>query len=129
MPAHPRFPIAPDHDSNGPHDLLQRRSCWLHLLKLGGTVIGTVATGTVRHEAHPSHAGPLPDRVAGVLCVGKWTSMGRSEEHTSELQSLMRISYAVFCLKKKNQTRLYTYSSIFSAIIFSDYIKSDKIQL
>src|SRR3546814_9783272 len=29
----------------------------------------------------------------------------RSEEHTSELQSLMRISYAVFCLKKKKQTR------------------------
>src|SRR3546814_5934580 len=29
----------------------------------------------------------------------------RSEEHTSELQSLMRISYAVFCLKKKNQTQ------------------------
>src|SRR3546814_4545286 len=28
-------------------------------------------------------------------------SLGRSEEHTSELQSLMRISYAVFCLKKK----------------------------
>src|SRR3546814_3400505 len=30
----------------------------------------------------------------------------RSEEHTSELQSLMRISYAVFCLKKKNNKRL-----------------------
>src|SRR3546814_8227137 len=30
---------------------------------------------------------------------------GRSEEHTSELQSLMRISYAVFCLKKKNTKR------------------------
>src|SRR3546814_8402882 len=29
----------------------------------------------------------------------------RSEEHTSELQSLMRISYAVFCLKKKNKKR------------------------
>src|SRR3546814_2085937 len=29
----------------------------------------------------------------------------RSEEHTSELQSLMRISYAVFCLKKKNEDR------------------------
>src|SRR3546814_7086079 len=29
----------------------------------------------------------------------------RSEEHTSELQSLMRISYAVFCLKKKNQRK------------------------
>src|SRR3546814_974045 len=31
----------------------------------------------------------------------------RSEEHTSELQSLMRISYAVFCLKKKKQTIVY----------------------
>src|SRR3546814_9429005 len=31
--------------------------------------------------------------------------VGRSEEHTSELQSLMRISYAVFCLKKKTKTK------------------------
>src|SRR3546814_2589145 len=31
--------------------------------------------------------------------------LARSEEHTSELQSLMRISYAVFCLKKKNNTQ------------------------
>src|SRR3546814_8653785 len=31
----------------------------------------------------------------------------RSEEHTSELQSLMRISYAVFCLKKKNKNKKY----------------------
>src|SRR3546814_10292311 len=31
---------------------------------------------------------------------------GRSEEHTSELQSLMRISYAVFCLKKKTNTQI-----------------------
>src|SRR3546814_7015517 len=35
---------------------------------------------------------------------------GRSEEHTSELQSLMRISYAVFCLKKNKQSQ-YTHSS------------------
>src|SRR3546814_8903630 len=37
----------------------------------------------------------------------RWISYGpvrRSEEHTSELQSLMRISYAVFCLKKKKNT-------------------------
>src|SRR3546814_1375927 len=33
------------------------------------------------------------------------TALARSEEHTSELQSLMRISYAVFCLKKKKHTR------------------------
>src|SRR3546814_7583121 len=32
---------------------------------------------------------------------------GRSEEHTSELQSLMRISYAVFCLKKKKHNKKY----------------------
>src|SRR3546814_1782955 len=36
----------------------------------------------------------------------------RSEEHTSELQSLMRISYAVFCLKKKNQTEINTKKTI-----------------
>src|SRR3546814_8508017 len=36
-----------------------------------------------------------------VAPVVHWIGMCRSEEHTSELQSLMRISYAVFCLKKK----------------------------
>src|SRR3546814_618040 len=35
--------------------------------------------------------------------IEDFRSIGRSEEHTSELQSLMRISYAVFCLKKKTQ--------------------------
>src|SRR3546814_2136531 len=35
------------------------------------------------------------------ICERKRSKDGRSEEHTSELQSLMRISYAVFCLKKK----------------------------
>src|SRR3546814_20173890 len=36
--------------------------------------------------------------------------LGRSEEHTSDLQSLMRISYAVLCLKKKKHKRLYNLS-------------------
>src|SRR3546814_2589636 len=36
--------------------------------------------------------------------VALFEQIGRSEEHTSELQSLMRISYAVFCLKKKETT-------------------------
>src|SRR3546814_3392476 len=44
------------------------------------------------------HAGGEP---ANFLDIG-----GRSEEHTSELQSLMRISYAVFCLKKKKTHRM-----------------------
>src|SRR3546814_8713971 len=39
---------------------------------------------------------------AGVRSVPSFPLPRRSEEHTSELQSLMRISYAVFCLKKKN---------------------------
>src|SRR3546814_1688722 len=46
----------------------------------------------------PDRAHPVSE---GHLCV-KGPGM-RSEEHTSELQSLMRISYAVFCLKKKKQ--------------------------
>src|SRR3546814_5781052 len=37
------------------------------------------------------------------------TNVKRTEEHTSELQSLMRISYAVFCLKKKNTRARITY--------------------
>src|SRR3546814_5476996 len=58
--------------------------------------------------------GGLILNVAGKVTANYWLSHvynpaagqahreGRSEEHTSELQSLMRISYAVFCLKKKN---------------------------
>src|SRR3546814_6070486 len=38
-------------------------------------------------------------------------SVGRSEEHTSDLQSLMRISYAVFCLQKKTQEKTYNHQS------------------
>src|SRR3546814_2429127 len=55
---------------------------------------------------------PLPNRDRGGGCSTIGTvqlldiGVPRSEEHTSELQSLMRISYAVFCLKKtKTQTR------------------------
>src|SRR3546814_7428371 len=44
--------------------------------------------------------GPSPDRVLRNSAKLEFT---RSEEHTSELQSLMRISYAVFCLKKKKK--------------------------
>src|SRR3546814_2074903 len=53
-----------------------------------------------RAEGPPAVAGQV-HRV--VLDIGD--DVGRSEEHTSELQSLMRISYAVFCLKKKTQKK------------------------
>src|SRR3546814_3526318 len=44
-------------------------------------------------------------KVHAHLTAGDWPAR-RSEEHTSELQSLMRISYAVFCLQKKNTNSL-----------------------
>src|SRR3546814_5309821 len=46
------------------------------------------------------------------LYDGGATESGRSEEHTSELQSLMRTSYAVFCLKKKKSSRYNTIHSL-----------------
>src|SRR3546814_9724862 len=51
----------------------------------------------------------MPCMIRRSACSHGWRSGGgsggrRSEEHTSELQSLMRISYAVFCLKKKKNT-------------------------
>src|SRR3546814_1215805 len=62
------------------------------------------------------HSIPGNSGVAGTTIED---AFGRSEEHTSELQSLMRISYAVFCLNKKNKyeqkplpTRYTTYLSL-----------------
>src|SRR3546814_1164302 len=50
------------------------------------------------------HRGPpAPHGAAAPSGAGRPISGGRSEEHTSELQSLMRISYAVFCLKKNKK--------------------------
>src|SRR3546814_7286555 len=48
---------------------------------------------------------PRPAQSLLSVCRG---ILARSEEHTSELQSLMRISYAVFCLKKKNTPNDHT---------------------
>src|SRR3546814_9259535 len=56
---------------------------------------------------HPcDHRQERGDRfLSAPSCDGRcMTTTARSEEHTSELQSLMRISYAVFCLKKKTNT-------------------------
>src|SRR3546814_6361077 len=55
-----------------------------------------------QHHVHRGSFGTLDE------CGFAHTGYGglRSEEHTSELQSLMRISYAVFCLKKKKQNKI-----------------------
>src|SRR3546814_3793779 len=69
-------PLFPD------RTLLPRRGC------AGGSFTGRVLPARLRDELrHPGR------------CVRRDRAGARSEEHTSELQSLMRISYAVFCLK------------------------------
>src|SRR3546814_10549083 len=80
-----------------------------------------------RSAARPAIAGkmPGPDRPSGH--PGSRTAPPpRSEEHTSELQSLMRISYAVFCLKKKNQT-IILHTSTHTSHTHTDHI-SDNYQ-
>src|SRR3546814_5957153 len=60
------------------------------------------------HQRTPNWRAMTPRRISVVPprseFDGKRNWISRSEEHTSELQSLMRISYAVFCLKKKKRT-------------------------
>src|SRR3546814_4461951 len=69
-----------------------------------------------RHGARPIMVLASPLGAIGLLVLGlangpvPYVVSWRSEEHTSELQSLMRISYAVFCLKKKNNNNKITYS-------------------
>src|SRR3546814_3372269 len=53
-----------------------------------------------------SRSGGAAERTASMIACAAFSG-SRSEEHTSELQSLMRISYAVFCLKKKKTTNTH----------------------
>src|SRR3546814_12414340 len=71
-----------------------------------GREIGPLV-GQVEHQhQHRDHHDPQQGQPCGDGQLHRSSSVrpafARSEEHTSELQSLMRISYAVFCLKKKN---------------------------
>src|SRR3546814_1835261 len=97
---------------------------WGRMIAARGVAVAMV---DFRNALRPSSAAEIAPFPAGLNdCVSglKWVSRnakalgidaerivvagdsgGRSEEHTSELQSLMRISYAVLCLKKKIQTR------------------------
>src|SRR3546814_4669442 len=60
----------------------------------------------IRHTAFAVLKISLGIELAGTVILTLWWWPSRSEEHTSELQSLMRISYAVFCLKKKKTISL-----------------------
>src|SRR3546814_7320629 len=67
-------------------------------------IFGLTAAQVNKRRAH----GYDPREVIGQSReLGQALDAIRSEEHTSELQSLMRISYAVFCLKKKNHEKNY----------------------
>src|SRR3546814_6787166 len=77
----------------------------------GGIIFGDLALAVHRIDAQPDverralRAQFVEQRTETRDLAGRIEDqMIRSEEHTSELQSLMRISYAVFCLKKKKKT-------------------------
>src|SRR3546814_6505680 len=68
------------------------------------SMISTPRVDPIRHGVHLPQLSTAQNSMAKrAICAMSTLSSNRSEEHTSELQSLMRISYAVFCLKKKNQ--------------------------
>src|SRR3546814_2328339 len=79
------------------HDLQTVADYFAHVLMLNVTRIadGPVATTLTPETIQQTYRGRVHALELGFAAA-------RSEEHTSELQSLMRISYAVFCLKKKN---------------------------
>src|SRR3546814_4777945 len=73
-----------------------------------GAALAILVDHAIEDQARDQRLGFLvPMRLAALPCgivdqsIGQRHGGERSEEHTSELQSLMRISYAVFCLKKK----------------------------
>src|SRR3546814_4537125 len=94
--------------------LIPRESCARGLVALGASASSDCHWLGRRHWWRLPAASPRPPCL---LLTASWLPLGRerplpwyrarSEEHTSELQSLMRISYAVFCLKKKKKQTVY----------------------
>src|SRR3546814_1303510 len=66
------------------------------------SIIGTISASPPSETATATSTASRPMFFSIFSCA---MPMSRSEEHTSELQSLMRISYAVFCLKKKTKQK------------------------
>src|SRR3546814_6775447 len=84
----PRYPARQPANPMADQDRRRRREQRRDDLILNNSIAAQHANGGVKQEQSRRFA--IPD-----------IDVGRSEEHTSELQSLMRISYDVFCLKKK----------------------------
>src|SRR3546814_5203815 len=83
---------------------LLRRHGWPLALLFAGLLLPLWGFAELADEVREAEGFPFDAPI--LLAAGQMANSGfdqlRSEEHTSELQSLMRISYAVFCLKKKN---------------------------
>src|SRR3546814_9393154 len=75
-----------------------------HEIAIAGAL--AIAEQTALDAIGARHQPEFGRRHPGAAIVMRVERDHRSEEHTSELQSLMRISYAVFCLKKKNQKKI-----------------------
>src|SRR3546814_6929149 len=93
------------HRRQAAHHRQSRRQCRRGAVREAGAA----PDGERRADADGSGGVTAIPRILGFLVISfAWWCVAalailRSEEHTSELQSLMRISYAVFCLKKKNK--------------------------
>src|SRR3546814_4259299 len=98
-----------DHEQDDPGgtDAARRQ---VRAARLAGS--GSAGDGCESASRHrlsgPLHLPGIHDALSGYGTARLRASRYRSEEHTSELQSLMRISYAVFCLKKKKPTHTKT---------------------
>src|SRR3546814_4358203 len=106
-----QMPVESDLPSaNGQFACLARRSgcaCACYVLRLDFAAPG------IPHTQGSPHAGSLPVTAPVLPFANRGKgSGGRSDEHTSELQSLMRSSYAVFCLKNKKNLRSSSIHSI-----------------
>src|SRR3546814_8128764 len=74
---------------------------------LRGSRFGSALQAARQNEVRVATVGIAPFRIR----LTAFAISARSEEHTSELQSLMRISYAVFCLQKKKTNKTHQYST------------------
>src|SRR3546814_3978928 len=97
-------------DSGGAVDLVKGHEPggWMYGVDCAPAVFGDCGAIVARAEAHVQagqYAGGNAATPTEKAVRNGSKRSGRSEEHTSELQSLMRISYAVFCLKKKKKNK------------------------
>src|SRR3546814_9577370 len=84
------------------------RSLPLRLPQIQMIIARQPLTAAHRIQRRRVQSPSAPGKGAGLVAIVRHRSQCfRSEEHTSELQSLMRISYAVFCLKKKKKNHKY----------------------